>query len=204
MSVSFVRRAVRKVLRPVAWRSKTIYVRAGALLEDPPVPPEFTLVRYGPGRPVDIQAAETAMVAAGEEPGLSAPRFAHGDEFFGWMAPDGRVAAFFWVTYGDRFTNGRRLAESPDRWFMYNGHTLPEFRGRRLYTLLLLNVRRQLTLDGRPDAVGDVNALNIVSRKGLDAAGVLPVARCSTLTLFRKWDFELSRELLDESARDLF
>ena len=87
---------------------------------------------------------------------------------------------------------------------MYNGHTLPEFRGRRLYTLLLLNVRRQLTLDGRPDAVGDVNALNIVSRKGLDAAGVLPVARCSTLTLFRKWDFELSRELLDESARDLF
>ena len=87
---------------------------------------------------------------------------------------------------------------------MYNGHTLPEFRGRRLYTLLLLNVRRQLTLDGRPDAVGDVNALNIVSRKGLDAAGVLPVARCSTLTLFGKWDFELSRELLDESARDLF
>jgi hypothetical protein len=204
MSDSFVRRAVRKVILPVAWRSKAIYVRAGALLEDPPIPPGFTLVRYGPGRPVDIQVAETAMVAAGEEPGLSEPRFAHGDEFFGWMASAGRVAAFFWVTYRDRFTNGRRLAESPERCFMYNGYTLPEFRGRKLYTLLLLNARRQLTLDGRPDAIGEVNALNTVSIKGLDAAGLRPVARCSTLTLFRKWEFELSRELLDESARDLF
>ena len=87
---------------------------------------------------------------------------------------------------------------------MYNGYTLPEFRGRGLYTLLLLNVRRQLTLDGRPDAVGDVNVLNTVSRKGLDSAGLRPVARCSTITFFGRWEVQLSRELLDESARDLF
>jgi len=204
MSASIVRRAVRKVLRAVAWPAETIYIRGGALLEDPPAPQGFTFVRYGPGRPIDLQAAETAMVAAGEEPGLSAPRFAHGDEFFGWATADGRVVAFLWATYRDRITTGRRLAESPDRWFMYNGHTLQEFRGRGLYTLLLLNVRRQLTLGGRPDAVGDVNALNTLSRKGLDSAGLRPVARCSTMTFFGRWEVQLSRELLDESARDLF
>jgi GNAT superfamily N-acetyltransferase len=203
MSDAFIWRAVRGALRRVALRVQTIYIRGGALLEDPPIPPGFTLVRYGPGRPADIQVAETAMVAAGEEPGLSAPRFAHGDEFFGWMA-EGRVVAFAWATFRDRTTAGRRLAEAGHRVFLYNGHTLPAFRGHGLYTLLLRHMRRQFTLDGRTDVVGEVNVLNTISRKGLDSAGLKPVAVCGSVLLFRRWEVPLTKRVLDESARELF
>jgi len=196
-------RIVNGLLWRVAWRTETLFVRAGPLAIDPPNPLGFELVRLGRERTRGLEIAETAMVRAGEQPELVRQRIEHGDDFFGWES-NGSVACFLWVTYRNRVTSGVRMLEADNRAFLFNGYTLPEFRGQGLYPQLFLHVRRHLMLEQRTEVVGEVNVRNTSSRRGIEKAGLKEVGRCSSITFFRRWEFALSKEMLDDSVPRLF
>jgi RimJ/RimL family protein N-acetyltransferase len=113
---------------------------------------------------------ESAMVAAREPPGLSSGRFQHGDECFAWER-DGRLVSFGWVTYRDRHVGPVCLADRPRRAFLFNFHTLPEYRGRGLYPALLFAIRYTLGTENITEFIIDVNTRNIASMRGIEKGG---------------------------------
>lgn len=137
-----------------------------------------------------------AMRAAGEPDGLVAPRLAHGDELFGWAAGT-RIVSFGWVTARGRAVGPFSLTEAPGRVFLFNFHTLPEYRGRGLYAALLVAMRSVLSNETASEFVIDVDIGNAASRRGIEKAGFVPVARVSFLTLLRRWRYPLRRTPLE-------
>jgi Acetyltransferase (GNAT) family len=152
---------------------------------------------------VDHDLAVEAMRAAGESMDVVAPRFAHGDEFFGWLI-DGRVVSFGWVTYQDRKLGPIQLAEATGRAFLYNFHTLEEYRGRRLYPALLLAVRYVLGLEKVTEFVIDADVRNIASARAIEKAGFVLAAQVAFLTLFARWRCLSKRTVLGRTASSLF
>jgi GNAT superfamily N-acetyltransferase len=168
------------------------------------VPAGFDLVRISATSNVNqVHMIEAAMRAAGEPEGLVAPRFAHGDECFGW-AVGGEMVSFGWVTSRDRVVGNVRLAECAGRFFLYNFFTKGEFRGRGLYPALLRSIRFALGREGASDCIIEVNDQNTSSARGIDKAGFLPVARVNCLRLFNRWIICLDRRMLDATIAPLF
>jgi len=170
----------------------------------PACPEGCALVRVaGTASSADHDLAEETMRAAGEPIGLVAPRLAHGDEFFGWMI-GGRVVSFGWVTYQDRTVGPFQLAEVSGRAFLYNFHTLEEYRGRRLYPALLLAMRHILGREKVTEFVIDVDARNTASARGIEKGGFVPAAQVAFLTLFARWRCLGSRTAIERTASSLF
>jgi RimJ/RimL family protein N-acetyltransferase len=143
------------------------------------------------------------MQAAGEPNGLAAPRLVHGDEFFGWLV-GGKVVSFGWVTYRDRAVGPVGLAEAPGRAFLFNFHTLEGYRGRGLYSGLLLAMRCVLGHEKVTEFVIDVNVQNTASARGIAKAGFLPVGHITYITIFNRWCYALKRTVIDTAGPSPF
>ena len=197
-------RIVRGVLWRLARRTRVMVLRAPHSDVGPACPDGCSLVRVaGTACAADQDLANQAMRAAGEPLGLVAPRFAHGDEFFGWLL-DGRVVSFGWVTCQDRMVGPFQLDEIPGRAFLYNFYTLEEYRGRGFYPALLLAMRHVLGRENLTEFVIDVNVRNIASARGIEKGGFVPVAQVAFLTLFDRWCCLGSRTLMERSCSALF
>lgn len=144
--------------------------------------------------------AEQAMCLAQEPPGLAAGRFAHGDEFFGWMV-DGRIVSFGWVTNRERAIHGVSLKEVPGRVFLYNFYTGVTDRGHGFYPSLLGVIRQQLGREGASEFIMDVESHNTASLRGVSRAGFVTVAHAQFLVVFNHWYWLWSRSA--EAGLDL-
>jgi len=197
-------RIVGGVLWRFARRTRVMVLRAPGNDVGPACPDGCSLLRVaGMACAADCNLANDAMRAAGEPRGLVAPRFAHGDEFFGWLV-GGRVVSFGWVTYQDRAIGPIQLAEASGRAFLYNFHTLEGYRGQRLYPILLLAMRHVLSRAKVTEFVIDVDVRNTASARGIAKAGFVPVAQVTFLTVFARWRCLGSRTMLERTASSLF
>jgi len=179
-------------------------LRAARIEIAPVLPDGLTLVRVaGQADAAHEHIVEDAMIAALEPGGLAAPRLAHGDEFFGWQT-GGRVVSFGWVTYKDRMLGPVRVAEAKGRAFLYNFHTLKEFRGRGLYPAILLTMRFVLGCEQVTEFVIDVNVRNVASVKGIHKGGFVPVAQVAYFTFFTHWPRLARWSTSDPTATSLF
>jgi RimJ/RimL family protein N-acetyltransferase len=149
----------------------------------------LTLIRLSHHEGRSFALAVEAMRAA-EEPSVVEQRLQHGDEWFGWEH-SGRVVSFGWICYRDRVIGLRRMPEDEHRVFLYNFHTLPEYRGRGSYPALLRQMRHTLGREGRTQFIIDAHAWNHASLKGIEKAGFSPVARSTVRTYLRHFKREL-------------
>jgi len=184
---SFLKRLLRGFLWRLVWLNRVLIYRAPACEASPSAPEGFALVRIkGSSPPADQATVSQVMQEAGEPEELAVLRFEHGDELFGWSC-GGRIVCFGWVTQRDRTVGPIRLAEAPGRMFLYNFHTLPDYRGCGLYSALLLAIRHGLGGEQQTEFIIDVNVINTVSASGVKKAGFIQVARITFLTIFRRW-----------------
>jgi len=204
MRIPWAVRIVRGVLWRVARRTRLMVLRAPPNDFDAPCPEDCALVRVvGTAPAAGRDLAEAAMRAAGEPSGLVAPRLARGDEFFGWLV-GGQVVGFGWVTYQNRRLGPIQLAEATGRAFLYNFHTLEEYRGRRLYPALLLAVRHVLGLEKIIEFVIDVDVRNMASARAIEKGGFVPAAQVVFLTLFAHWRCLCKPTVLERTDSTLF
>ena len=197
-----------RILRGVKWRlarSTTLLVLRACPSDSRGAPPEGCVLTRVAGTRVAAQDAlvDRAMRSAGEPDGLTAPRFAHGDEFFGWRIGSD-VVAFGWATYRDRTVGAVRLAEGPGRVFLFNFCTLEGYRGRGLYPALLLNMRHDLGREHVTEFFIEVDVVNAASVRGIEKAGFVPVARITYLTIFNRWSRTLNRHVIDGTGPSPF
>lgn len=203
------RSTITRIARGIAWRCAWLtsveVVRAGPLQEMVPVPNGFSPVRIRGTGANETQTAKSAMQAAADDDDWEVPgRLANGDELFGWQSAEGTIACFCWVRYRGRSIGPVALKEHPGRVFLYNAHTLPRFRGCGLFPALLGHMRSTLTQERLTEFIGDVNRRNTVSRRGNEKAGFHSAASITFVTLFQRWDRELSRAVVDRSMAPLF
>jgi RimJ/RimL family protein N-acetyltransferase len=192
--------ALRRLLKP----TRLLVLRAPRNDFGPAYPEGCALVRIARNASArDQDSAEEAMRAAGERIGLVAPRLAHGDEFFGWRL-GGRLVSFGWVTYQERRLGPVLLAQASGRAFLYNFHTVEEYRGRRLYPALLLAMRHVLGREQVTEFVIDVDVRNTASAKGIKKGGFVLAAQVAFLTLLARWCCFGRRTLLERTASSLF
>jgi hypothetical protein len=197
-------RIVGGVLWRFARRTRVMVLRAPHCDVGPACPDGCSLLRVaGMVCAADCNLANDAMQAAGEPRGLVAPRFAHGDEFFGWLVR-GRVVSFGWVTYQDRAIGPIQLARASGRAFLYNFHTLEGYRGQKLYPALLLAMRHVLGRERVTEFFIDVDMRNTASARGIAKGGFVPVAQVTFLTVFARWCCLGSRTMLERTASSLF
>lgn len=154
---------------------------------------EIDVLRVNASGHDDLQnRVEQAMCLAHEPPGLAAKRFAHGDEFFGWMV-GARIVSFGWATNGERAIHGMSLKEMPGRVFLYNFHTEDAERGRGFYSNLLGVIRQQLGREGANEFIIDVESHNAASLRGVAKAGFVTVAHAQFLVVLNHWYWLYSR-----------
>jgi len=177
------------------WRTQIVIFRAGPLDEPHRIPPALSLLRIAADDD-NHGIPESAMAAAGEDPNLVADRFRNSDQFFAWQL-GGSVPAFGWITEGPRIIGACLLPRHPGRLYLYNFHTDPAFRGRGLYPQLLLAIRESVAPENKTDLVIDVNARNTASLRGVEKAGFRQLGQTSSICLFRRWNWTLSRIRLD-------
>jgi hypothetical protein len=197
-----------RIFLGMVWRlvkpTRLLVLRAPRNDLGPACPEGCALVRIArASSAADQDLAEQAMRAAGELIGLVAPRLAHGDEFFGWLL-GGRVVSFGWVTYQDRTLGPILLAQASGRAFLYNFHTVEEYRGRKLYPALLLAMRHLLGREKVIEFVIDVDVRNTASAKGIEKGGFVLAAQVAFLTLFAHWCCFGRRTVLERTAASLF
>jgi ribosomal protein S18 acetylase RimI-like enzyme len=180
-------------------------VRAGPLQELFTPPSGFSVLRIRGTGAHETQIAKSFMQAAADDDDGGVPgRLANGDELFGWRSAEGAIACFSWLRYRHRAVGPVALKDHPGRIFLYNAHTLPPFRGRGLFSALLLLMRSTLTQEGHREFIGDVDRRNTASRHSLDRAGFQVVGSITFVTLFQRWERELSRTMVDRSMAPLF
>ena len=200
--------ALGRIARGVAWRSVWLtsqeIVSAGPLQESPPVPIGFSQIRLRGTQADEARIAREAMrAAADDDEGSVRDRLAYGDEMFGWRSEDGAVACFCWVRYHGRTVGPLSFKDRPGRVFLYNAHTLPQFRGCGLYAALLAEIRATLTREQHNEFIGDVDRRNTNSRRGLTRAGFEVVGCIKFVTVFRRWNQVLSTRIVDRSMAPL-
>jgi hypothetical protein len=197
-------RILESMLRRLAQRTRLMVLCAPRNDFGAPYPEQCVLTRVvGASSPADHDLAKEAMRAAGEPNGLVAARLALGDEFFGWRM-EGRIVSFGWVTYRDRMLGPIQLVKASRRAFLYNFHTLAEYRGQRLYQVLLLTMRHVLGLEKVTEFVIDVDVRNTASVRGIEKGGFVLVAQVAFLTFFARWRCLGSRTVLKRTASSLF
>jgi len=148
---------------------------------------EVDVLRVNAGSAKDLKSrVEQAMCHAQEPPGLAAKRFAHGDEFFGWVVGE-RIVSFGWATNRERAIHGVPLKEMPGRMFLYNFYTEVTDRGHGFYPSLLGVIRQQLGREGASEFIMDVESHNTASLRGVSRAGFVTVAHAQFLVVFNHW-----------------
>jgi RimJ/RimL family protein N-acetyltransferase len=191
-----------RVVRGVCWR---LIRRAQFVVFSAPANAlgmaELSVLRVNRHSSVELlERSEEAMHAAGEPAGLTAARFARGDEFFGVQQGE-YTASFGWVTYRERAIHGVRLKDTPGRVFLYHFHTLAAYRGRRLYPGLLVVIRQHLGREGVAEFIIDVDARNEASIRGVGRAGFTAVGRLDFLVFFnhgyRLWSLSVDAGVPD-------
>jgi hypothetical protein len=65
-------------------------------------------------------------------------------------------------------------------------------------------MRSTLTKEKHTEFICDVDRRNTVSRRGVERAGFHLAASITFVTLFQRWDRELSRTVVDRSMAPLF
>lgn len=199
---------IARVGRAVAWRSAWVtsmnVYRVGPRTVAATTPAGLAPVRIRGTAPHDAAHAREAMRAAGDEDDDVAGRFGLGDELFGWQAPNGDVACFCWVRYRGRAIGPVALRDHPGRVFLYNAHTLPQYRGRGLYRVLLEHMLWTLTQEHHTEFIGDCDRANEGSRRGIESVGFTLVATITLVTLMRRWERQLRRTVIDPSMAELF
>lgn len=202
-SLTLRRDGAGRLLRAVLWRvaHRTRVSVSIATLDcsgSTPAPPAgFRLVRLSrTGTLLERAIVDKAMQGAGEPRDLPAPRFAHGDEFFGWQATNGDIVCFGWVTYRDRTVGPVRIPDAPRRAFLYNFHTLAPFRARGLYTKLLVSMKHALASDEVSQLVIDANVSNRASSSAIEKAGFSVAAEVSYYTFAMRWHYASVRPAL--------
>lgn len=198
----------RRILRGLLWRTArltSMIVLRAPRCDARLTPPEgFTAVRVTAASPVaDRDMVERAMREAEEPDGLVAPRFARGDELFGW-ALGKRIVSFGWVARREREVGPARLADARGRAFLYNFFSLRDFRGRGLYPSLLLEIRFVLGGEQVTEYIIDVDVRNWASRSGIAKAGFTPVASVLYLTILTRWRFTLCRSVMEKTDSPIF
>lgn len=197
-----------RIVRGVLWRlarwTRVTVLRAPHSDVGPDCPAGCSLARVaGAAFAADHDLANEAMGAAGEPLGLVAQRFAHGDEFFGWLA-GGRIRSFGWVTYQDRALGPIQLAEASGRAFLYNFYTLEGYRGQRLYPALLLAMRHVLGQENVTEFVIDVDVHNTASARGIAKGGFVLAGQVAFLTIFSRWRCLGRRTVCERTTSSLF
>lgn len=191
------RNLIVKIFRAILWRlvhrTREVVLRASYKDSDLVSPEGATLIRIAGITPkAGHELLEDAMLAAGEPNSRAASRLSHGDEFFGWLV-GGKVVSFGWVTYRDRTVGPIRLVPAQARAFLFDFYTLEGYRGRGLYTALLLAIRCVLGREKVTECIINVNVRNTASVSGIEKAGFLPVAEIAYLTIFNRWGCSLFR-----------
>jgi hypothetical protein len=185
-------------------RTRLIVWRAPRTESVPSQPAGFRLLRIsGDSGDESIHLADQALAVHLEPWGTVRTRLAHGDEFFGWQF-EGQFVSYGWVTYKHRKLGPIALAEKAGRAFLYDFHTLSEYRGRKLYPMLLMAMRFHLGCRGIDEFIIDVDVRNKPSIKGIQNGGFSVVARVAYLTFFTKWICLGTSTLLEPSAASLF
>jgi hypothetical protein len=196
-------RILNGLLRRIARRTRVMVLWAPRKDFSPACPKGCALARVSRTSSFeDHELVKKVMRAAGEPTEL-AGRFAHGDEFFGWLLDD-RIISFGWVTYHDRAVGPIELAEASGRAFLYNFHTLEGHRGRGLYSALLLAVRHVLGHEKVTEFVIDVDVRNTSSTRGIENGGFVLAAQIAFLTLFSHWRCLGRRTEFEHTACSLF
>jgi hypothetical protein len=196
-------RILNGLFRRIARRTRVMVLRAPRKDFSPACPKGCALARVSRTSSLeDHELVKKGMRAAGESADL-AQRFAHGDEFFGWLLDD-RIVSFGWVTYHDRAVGPIELVGASGRAFLYNFHTLEGHRGRGLYSALLLTVRHVLGHEKITEFVIDVDVRNTSSTRGIENGGFVLAAQVAFLTLFSHWRCLGSRTELEHTAGSLF
>lgn len=178
--------------------------RAGPRTAAATAPASLVPLRIRGTEPGDRERAERAMRAAGDDAGGVAARLAQGDELFGWQAADGSVACFCWVRYRGRAIGPVALRDHPGRVFLYNAQTLPQYRGRGLYRVLLEYMLSTLTQEQHTEFIGDCDRANEGSRRGIESVGFKLIATITLVTLMRRWERQLRRTVIDPSMANMF
>jgi hypothetical protein len=197
-----------RVARAIAWRSAWVTAmnvyRAFPRMTAPATPASFVPVRIRGTGPNDAERARSAMRAANDDVDGVGARLAQGDELFGWQAADGAVACFCWVRYRGRAIGPVALRDHPGRVFFYNAQTLPQYRGRGLYRVLLEHMQSTLTQEQHTEFIGDCDRANEGSRRGIEGADFKLIATITMVRLLRRWDRQLRRTMIDPSMAGLF
>ena len=207
--VSVSQSTIARIARGIAWRSAWVtslaVVRAGPRCESPMAPEGLTAARIRGTGAQQIQIATRAMQAAGDDGyGSVSSRLANGDEFFGWQSDDGTIACFCWARHRGRAIGPVPLKEHPGRVFLYNAHTLPQFRGRGLYRVLLEHMIWTFSEERQTEFIGDVDRRNTASCRALDRAGFKVVGSITLVKFFQRWDWRWRGILFDQTMAPLF
>ena len=112
--------------------------------------------------------ADQAVVAA---------RFQRGARAWVARTADGSIAAWLWVSTGREWAAplGRWLHLADDECYGWEAGTLPEHRGRGLFTALLLASGRAMAAEGKRVMWGGIHDHNLASQRANAAAGFRPV-----------------------------
>ena len=199
---------IARVVRAIAWRSAWLtsmnVYRAFPRTAAVETPLSFVPLRIHGTDASDAERARSAMRAAGDDADDIGARLAQGDELFGWQSADGNVACFCWVRYRGRAIGPVALRDHPGRVFFYNAHTLPQYRGRGLYRVLLEHMMWTLTQEQHTEFIGDCDRANEGSRRGIEGSGFKLIATITLVTLMRRWERQLHRTMIDPSMAGLF
>jgi hypothetical protein len=126
---------------------------------------------------VDCRAAAELACAMEVEQALVAERFQQGARGFVARACDGSIAAWLWVSTGRVWAApiGRWKQFADDECYGWEAGTLPEHRGRGLFTALLLASGRVMAAEGARFQWGGIHDHNLASQRANAAAGFRPV-----------------------------
>lgn len=179
-----------------------IFRLGGPLLQPPDLGP-LKLVRMGNKHPLDLALVDATMQRAGETEVDAAERFSRGHEFFA-LQDAGQILSFRWVNFGEDRAGHVQLHAAPHRAYLYNGFTLPEFRGRKLTHILMLHMRALLAEDGFDDLVTGTNATNSNSLRSKRKGGLKQVSTVRAWVVLHKFRLPGSTIHHEQTAHEIF
>jgi GNAT superfamily N-acetyltransferase len=125
-----------------------------------------------------------------------------------WHRPEADLAAWLWVSTGREWAPPLRqdLHFAPDECYGWNAGTLPEHRGRGLFTILLQHAGWRMHQAGHRLMWGGIEDSNLASRRANMAAGFRPILRLLAVhepppTRLHVWPADYADERLVERAR---
>jgi GNAT superfamily N-acetyltransferase len=91
---------------------------------------------------------------------------------------EGRLAAYGWVSFNEELVGelDLRIRLLPGEAYIWDCFTLPEYRGRRLYSALLAHIVGDLCAENFSRTWIGADLDNMASQRGIARAGILHVA----------------------------